>query len=227
MSDAEKPQGRPVRLLLVDDHQIIRDSLEAVLSGRPGMQVVGQSDNGLDSVAKAAALRPDVMVLDIDLPGLGGMDVFERVQGVVDPPPAVVILSMFGDPGFAMQAMKRGVRGYVHKGSGLREIVAAVEAVVGGGTYVCSRTASALALVEGAPVGSVARLTPREREVLGCLSRGLSAKQTAAALDISPATVHVFRSRIRDKYGARSQAELVRLGIRLGLVGIEAGEQGR
>ena len=219
--------ARPVRLLLVDDHQIIRDSLDAVLSGHPGFEVVGQSDNGLDAVAKAVALRPDVVILDIDLPGLGGMDVYQRLQAQLDPAPAVVVLSMFGDPGFAMDAMKRGVRAYVHKGSGLREIVAAVEAVVGGGTYVCSRTASALAVIEGAPVGSVARLTPREREVLGCLARGLSAKQTAAALDISPATVHVFRSRIRDKYGARSQAELVRLGIRLGLVGIEPGERSR
>lgn len=224
MNEQTDRPGPPVRVLLVDDHQIIRDSLDAVLAGRPDLEVVGQSDNGLDAVAKAVALRPDLVILDIDLPGLGGMEVFDRLAVLLDPPPAVVVLSMIGDPSFAMAAMKRGVRGYVYKGSGLREIVAAVEMVAGGGTYVCSRTASALAVLEGAPVGSVARLTPRERQVLGCLSRGLSAKQTAVALDISPATVHVFRSRIRDKYGARSQAELVRLGIRLGLAGIEAAD---
>lgn len=211
-----------IRVVLIDDHQIIRDSLDALLSQRPDFQVIGQADNGTDAVALCEESRPDLVIIDMDLPGMGGMEVIARVRSC-GATPAFVVLSMFGDAEFAAKALAHGASAYVHKGSGLREVMKAIDAATSGGTYLCPHIS---ALVEGVSSegnsAAESHLTDREREVLQCLSMGMNAKQTARKLVISPATVHVHRSRIREKLGVQSQAEMVRAGQRLGLSGIES-----
>lgn len=213
----------PYRVLLVDDHQIIRDSLDILLGGDPRFQVVGQADNGIDAVRQGQLLQPHLMVIDMDLPGLGGLEVMHQLRGLMDRPPAFIVLSMFGDPQLAAEALSQGALGYVHKSSGLREVQHALAAVAAGETYLCPKIRQAVGNVPTAPAETPApRLTARERDVLRCIAMGLNAKETARKLDISPATVHVFRANLRGKLGARSQADLVRAGIRLGLSGIQA-----
>jgi two-component system, NarL family, nitrate/nitrite response regulator NarL len=216
------PDRATVRVLLVDDHQIIRDSIEVLLLQHPAFSVVGHADNGLDAIAMCRQMPVDVVVLDMDLPGVGGLEVISQVSASLREPPAFVILSMFGDPSLAQQAVDAGALGYVHKSSGLQEVLKAIESVAAGTPYLCARMKAAVSVDRsGTPDAADRRLTAREREVLACIAMGMNAKETARRLDISPATVHVFRGRIRVKLGARSQAEMVRAGIRLGLSGIE------
>jgi DNA-binding NarL/FixJ family response regulator len=210
----------PYRVLLVDDHQIIRDSLDVLLGGDPRFEVVGQADNGIDAVRQGQQLQPHLMVIDMDLPGLGGLEVMHQLRGLMAHPPAFIVLSMFGDPQLAGEALSQGALGYVHKSSGLREVQQALAAVAAGETYLCPRIRQAVGSLPAAP--DEPRLTARERDVLRCIAMGLNAKETARKLDIAPATVHVFRANLRSKLGARSQADLVRAGIRLGLSGIQA-----
>ncbi len=220
--NASSPQATPARVLLVDDHQIIRDSVEVLLHQRPAFRVVGHADNGLDAITLCQQLAVDIVVLDMDLPGVGGLEVMHQVLAADQQPPAFVILSMFGDPSLVQQAVSAGALGYVHKSSGLQEVLKALESAVAGTPYLCARMAAAGAVEQARiPESGDRRLTAREREVLACIAMGMNAKETARRLDISPATVHVFRARIREKLGARSQAEMVRAGIRLGLSGIE------
>jgi len=210
-------------VLLVDDHQIIRDTLEAMLARMPGFSVVAQADNGLDAVSMCQQWQPDIVVLDMDLPGLGGLEVLHQVRALLIPAPRFVILSMFGDPQLAQKAMRHGALGYVHKSSGLSEIRAAIEAAAEGREHLCATIAPIMSAHPGAAEdGQDGVLTARERQVLQCVAVGMNAKQTARKLKISPSTVHVFRARIRTKLGISSQADMVRAGIRLGLAGIEA-----
>jgi DNA-binding NarL/FixJ family response regulator len=216
--------GKCWRVLLVDDHQIIRDSLEALLSLESGYEIAGQFDNGLDAVQGCTSLEPDIVVLDMDLPGMPGMDVIRSVSRASGPMPSFVILSMFGDPRIVNEALRLGAVGFVHKSSGLNEIRLALQAARDSKTHLCPRTLQSLeeskASVRNADEHE---LTPREREVLTCIAMGMSAKETARKLNISPATVHVFRARIREKLNVASQAEMVRVGIRLGLCSLDNG----
>lgn len=132
---------------------------------------------------------------------------------------------MFGDPQLAGEALSQGALGYVHKSSGLREVQHALTAVAIGEIYLCPKIRQAVGtLTPQATDQARPKLTARERDVLRCIAMGLNAKETARKLDIAPATVHVFRAQLRGKLGARSQADLVRAGIRLGLSGIQASQ---
>lgn len=218
-------EAAPIRVLLVDDHQIIRDGLSASLALH-GFEVVGESDNGLDALRKAQALHPELVILDVDLPGRNGLDVLADLLKMPGEPPKVLILSMFGDHQFADQVLSQGASGYVHKSAGLKEVITAAEAIAAGAEHVGGITQPGapnptVAIREEAAHVELPKLSRREREVLKLLAEGRSAKQTASDMDITPATVHVYRMRLREKLGVNSLAALMRLAIRLGLAGIE------
>ena len=208
--------------MLVDDHDIVRQGLNSLLRAEADFEVVGQADNGRDAVRLAGELVPDVVVMDIAMPDLNGIDATRRILAATTGV-KVVALSMHRERAFISEVLKAGASGYVQKGCRFEELAAALRAVAAGHTYLSPAVTDVMMpdlLGEGGPgertVLSV--LTSREREVLQLLAEGYSAKQIASKLDVSLKTVYAHRHNTLRKLNAGGTAELVRLAISEGLV---------
>lgn len=208
-----------IRVLLADDHRMLRDALRSVLAQEPDIEVVGEAGSGLQTVSACRQTAPDLVVLDIGLPDLNGIEVASRLQGLPRPP-RVVALSAHADKRFVAEMLRAGAAAYVTKSSAGTELVRAIRAVFAGGNYFCPEVASALASeVRGAQDGpSKARLGPREREVLRLIAEGVRSAEIAGRLHISVATVEVHRRNISRKLDLRTVAELTRYAVREGLL---------
>lgn len=208
-----------LRVLLVDDHRLLRDALHTVLSAEPDIEVVGVAGSGAEGLALCRTLCPAVVVLDIGLPDLNGIEVAARLQALA-PAPRVVALSAHADKRFVTEMLRAGAAAYVTKSAAGTELVQAIRAVAGGGNYLCPEVAGALVSEVRAGGGGPqpARLGRREREVLRLIAEGARSAQIATELHISPATVEVHRRNITRKLELRSVAELTRYAVREGIV---------
>lgn len=209
--------NRP-RVLLAEDHRIVAEGLKSLLAA--DFDLAGVVEDGRALVEAARALRPDVIVADISMPSLNGIDALEtlRKDGVEIP---VIFLTMHRDVAYARRALEAGAAGYVLKHSAAMELLQALKAALEGGTFVSPALAGKVleAMKEG-PAGAVdpiARLTPRQREILQLLAEGLSAKEIAAKVDISPRTVEFHKYQMMEALGAKSSAELIRIAVRHGI----------
>ena len=207
----------PCRVMLADDHAIVRDGLKALLE-REGYQVVGEASDGHEAVKKAEALRPDVVVLDISMPLLNGIDATREIQRV-NPRTRVVLLTMHNDDHFVVQSLRAGVSGYVLKTKAADELVRAIEEVSKGGMYlspgVSQRLAQAYLSQTAVPSDP---LSVRERQVLQLVAEGKTTKEIANLLGISAKTAESHRTNIMDKLDIHDTAGLVRYAIRQGIV---------
>ena len=202
-------------LVVADDHRIVREGLRAVLAAEPDFRLVGEAGDGLEALRLVERLRPDVLVLDLRLPGLGGVEVARRVARRC-PRTAVVVLSMHCDPSYVAEALRAGARAYVPKDAGVEELVRAVRAAAAGEEYLSPalpREAIAELRRQDAP-DPYAALTPREREVLQLTAEGCSCNEVARRLFISPRTVETHRANVMRKLGVRNQKELIRYAVR-------------
>lgn len=201
----------PVRLLLVDDHALVREGLRARLEALPRLRVVGEADSGERGLALAVSLRPQLALVDVGLRDMTGIRLAtllsERAPGV-----AVLMLSMYDQDEYVVSAARAGARGYVLKDASVHELIAAIDAVVAGGSYYSAGVAKAL--LQARPAAD--ELTPREREILLMLAHGRSNKAVARALDISTRTVETHRLRLRRKLGIDSQSEMLKLAVARG-----------
>lgn len=207
-----------IRVLLVDDHAVLRDSLAAFLALYPDIEVVGQAADGVEALAQIAALRPDIVLLDLNMPGLSGLEVLRRVQrerlGC-----RVIVLTQHETPQYILPALQAGARGYLLKKAGGAEVVNAVRAVARGESVL--HPAITQFVIETAVQGAGdlqeaetrAGLTDREREVLRLIGEGLTNAQIAAALQISPKTVDKHRSRLIEKLNLPNRAALIRYAL--------------
>ena len=213
---------RPLRLLLADDHTLVRAGLRALLDGIDGVTVVAEADNGEQAVALAAEQRPDIALLDITMPGMNGLAAAERILRE-QPGVRVLILSMHAGEEYVSQALKLGVSGYLLKDAATLELQAALEAVSAGATYLSPRLTSQLLQSRGLqrPEQPGPALTARQVEVLRLLALGRSVKEIAFELNISAKTVETHRAQIMERLGLRDLASLVRYAIRNGLIGAE------
>lgn len=213
---------RPLRLLLADDHTLVRAGLRALLDGIDGVTVVAEADNGEQAVALAAEQRPDIALLDITMPGMNGLAAAERILRE-QPGVRVLILSMHAGEEYVSQALKLGVSGYLLKDAATLELQAALEAVSAGATYLSPRLTSQLLQSRGLqrPEQPGPALTARQAEVLRLLVLGRSVKEIAFELNISAKTVETHRAQIMERLGLRDLASLVRYAIRNGLIGAE------
>lgn len=210
-----------MRILLADDHAIVRDGLKAVLSSQPDFQVEAMEDDGERALEAIRRLKPDVAVLDIRMPGLTGIEVARKLNDE-DAHTSVVMLSMHKEESFIKAAMEAGVGGYVVKDDAARELVDAIRAVARGDVYLSPRIAGSIVqALRGGPPQKVPHLTPRERDVVRLLSEGLTSKEIASRLDLSPKTVDGHRAAIMDKLGIRSVAGIVKYAIRNHLTGLD------
>lgn len=213
---------KPLRLLLADDHTLVRSGLRALLDGMDGVTVVAEADNGEQAVAQAQALAPDVALLDITMPGLNGLQAAERILAQ-SPPPRVVILSMHAAEEYVNRALALGVSGYLLKDAATLELQAALEAVSAGQTYLSPRITSQLLESRLKTGEGAARpgLTARQLEVLRLLALGKSVKEIAYDLQLSAKTVETYRAQIMERLDLHDLASLVRYAIRTGLISAE------
>ncbi len=207
-------------IVLVEDHQIVLEGLRALLEAEPGLTIVGQTNNGSEAVQLAERLRPDVMIVDLMLPGLNGLEVTRLVRQR-SPQSRIIILSMYDHESFVVEALKSGAAGYVLKRDGVAHLVQAVHEVGAGRRYLSpslsERALEAYILyveqVKNSSQKPVETLTPREREVLYLAAQGYTNAEIAAHLVISPRTVEVHRANMMRKLGLRTQADLIRFAI--------------
>lgn len=198
----------PIRLLLVDDHPLVRDGLRARLEAVPGFEVVGEAGNAAEAEARMAELAPELVLMDVGMKDVNGIELTTRLLAGA-PGLHVLMLSMYDNPEYVQRALQAGARGYVLKDSPASEIIAAIEAVAGGGTFLSPAVTKRL-FRNQAPRPL---LSLREGEILSALARGLSSKQIAREMDVSVRTVETHRQSIKRKLGLEGQAELIKYAV--------------
>ncbi|MEM6291111.1 MAG: response regulator transcription factor [Myxococcota bacterium] len=213
----------PIRVVLVEDHQIVREGLKALLEGRDDVTVVAEADNGKQGVALVEEHRPDVAVMDLNMPELDGVEATKAIRQQV-PETKVLILSMYSTGEHVRPAIRAGAGGYLLKGSGLSDLVAAIKAVAAGNAFFSPQVAK-IVLDDSRNQGSGPRagsdLTPRERQVLKLVAEGKSSPEIAKHLGLSVKTIEGHRGRLMSKLETKNVAGMVRHAIRLGLVSAE------
>ncbi|HEV3256914.1 MAG TPA: response regulator transcription factor [Gemmataceae bacterium] len=209
-------------VMLVDDHPIVRQGLRALFEAEPGFAVVGETGDGLQAVKQVERLDPDVLVLDLMMPGVNGLEVARQVIQRC-PRTRVMILSMYADEAYVLEALRKGAAAYVLKGSTAADLVVAAREVAAGRQYL-SPPLSQHAIeayrsrAQSAPLDSYETLTTREREVLQMAVEGSTSAEIAARLSISPRTVETHRANLMHKLGLHTQTELIRYAMRRGII---------
>jgi len=208
-------------VFVADDHSIVREGLRRLIEAEPDLKVCGEAADGREVLDEVARVRPDIIVLDITMPKLGGLETLERLRSN-DSGVKVILLSGHSDPPFIQSAISLGADGYVLKNAGAGEIVAAIRGVAQGGSYFSPEVAREIVEQLRAPKTDkedpFSLLSGREREVLHLIADGLSAKEVAVELEISTKTVEAHRSSLMRKLGVRKATELVRYALRHGLI---------
>ncbi len=214
---------KKLRILLADDHIVMRTGLRALLERQPNLEVVGECENGRETVKLAASLRPDVVVMDVGMPILNGIEATKMIVSK-HPTTAVVILSMHADESYVMRALKAGARGYLLKDSAADDLISAIQAVSQNKSFFAPKVSRILAedyvrvLKQKGAVDSYDLLTDREREILQLLAEGKANKEVATSLNISPYTVETHRGHILQKLNLHNSAELVLYAVRKGII---------
>ena len=213
---------QPIRILLADDHALVRAGLRALLEKMSGVAVVAEAGDGLEALRLIGETSPDLALLDISMPALNGLDVAMRVREK-HPATRVIMISFRADDDYVRRALAAGAAGYLLKDSGPAELELAVRAVAGGETWLSPAVASRLVKEfvgreRRAVDGPFEVLTSRQREVLQMIAEGLSSKEIAGRLDVSVKTVETHRNELMDRLGIRGVAGLVRYAVRAGLV---------
>lgn len=221
----------PIRILLADDHAVLRAGLRALLSAQADMDVVGEAGDGLEALEQAERLRPDVVLADVGMPGLSGLELTRRMKETL-PQARVLILTVHEDQSFLHRALRAGAAGYLVKRAAEEDLLAGIRAVARGEAFLLPSMTRGL--IEdfvrrssrgrgrkadaGAPPSQYDGLTPREVQVLRLIAQGYSNVQVGEALVISVKTVETHRARIVEKLGLHSRVELVRYAMSKGLL---------
>jgi two-component system NarL family response regulator len=207
-----------IRLMLVDDHAIVRESLRTVLERESDIEVVGEAGDGVAALEKVRELSPDLLLTDITMPGLDGIELVRRVASEC-PEVKVLALSTHLDRRFVVQMLEAGALGYVNKAAGRDELLQGIRAVAAGNRYLCQECAAMLVKAP-ADNGTQAKLGRREIEVLKMIARGETSSAIAESLYIAPGTVEVHRRNIMRKLDLHKIAELTQYAIREGLISL-------
>ncbi|MBK7949475.1 MAG: response regulator transcription factor [Deltaproteobacteria bacterium] len=210
-----------ISIVIADDHGIVREGLRRLLETEPDFKVAGEAADGREVLERVESLAPDVVVLDITMPRLGGLETLERLRAE-HPKTKVILLSVHGDPAFIQSAIALGADGYILKNGRVAEIVTAIRETIQGGSYFSPAVAREIVerLRSPRPDGDdpFTLLSGREREILHLIAEGLSAKEVAVQLDVSTKTVEAHRTSLMRKLGVRKATELVRYALRHGLI---------
>jgi two-component system response regulator NreC len=217
----------PIRILIADDHAVMRAGLRLLLNGQEDMQVVDEAGDGWQTVGKAVALKPDIVLLDITMPGLSGLEAARQIRQRA-PEVKLLVLTMHDDEAYLRQFLQIGAAGYIVKKAADTELVAAIRAVNRGESFIHPSLTRVLIdgyLQQPQPVRakeSAEELTPRETEVLRLVAQGYTSQQIAESLSISVTTVETHRAHIMEKLGLRGRAQLFRYAVSRGLLDPDA-----
>lgn len=204
-----------LRVYVADDHPVVRSGLRGLIAAEPDMEVVGEAYDGETAVREAATLRPDVVVMDVSMPGVGGAEATERIRAG-SPGVRVVALTAHEDRGYLTRLLAAGATGYVLKRAAAADLVRAIRAVAAGDTYLDPAVAGQVVAGLAGVGGSGAELSEREEEVLRRLAEGQAVKQVAAALDVGVRTVETYKARGMEKLGLTTRVDLIRYAVQRG-----------
>jgi len=212
-----------IRILLADDHAVVRQGFKMILSAQPDMEIVGEAGNGREAVALAEELKPDVVVMDVAMPNLNGIEASRQITAH-EAGARIVMLSMHSDEGYVLRALKAGAQAYLLKDSAEADLVAAIRAVVEGTSFFSPAVSKLLLedyvrkLRRSGAEDSYDLLTPREREILQLVAEGKSSKEAANLLNLSVYTVDTHRANIMEKLGLKGMPELILYAVRKGII---------
>lgn len=217
-----------LRIMVADDHEVVRRGLRALLEGQPGWQVCGEASDGRDVITKAAELNPDIIVLDISMPNLNGLEATRQLIKT-DAKAKVLVLTLHDSEQMIRDVLNAGAKGFLLKSDAARDLVTAVEALRQNKTYFTSRVSSMVldgflngrpAMGDGKPVSA---LTPREREIVQLVAEGKSTKEVASMLNLSVKTAETHRSNIMRKLAIHSVSDLVLYAVRNNIIHVAPG----
>lgn len=209
------------KIFIADDHKILRDGVCALIKKYSSMEVVGQSGDGITAIEQICKIQPDIIILDINLPGMDGIEVTKEL--IKDNPRHKIIsLSAHSEKNIVEQILKAGAVGFVHKESAFDELITAIETVIRGKTYLCCKVRNVLInnYIDGlrnARTDEATNLNEKEFEIVRHISLGKSSKEIALEMEISPKTVDAYRREIMKKLGLNSVADLIKFAIREGI----------
>jgi DNA-binding NarL/FixJ family response regulator len=214
-----------IKVLIADDHQVVIEGYKALLAGEAEVQVVGEAKDGLEVLPAIERCKPDVLVLDLMMPGMSGLEVLRQLK-VRAPHIKTVVVSMHGTTAYVSEALRNGASGYVLKEAPIREVALAVRAVAAGGRYLSAPISEAdleqyQLTTRPAALDPYETLSQREREVFKLAAEGLTSAEIGERLSIGKRTVETHRANLSRKLGLKSHADLVRLAVRRGLVAPE------
>jgi DNA-binding NarL/FixJ family response regulator len=207
---------------MADDHPLVRQGLKAVLATEPDFQIVGETGDGLEAAQLTERLKPDILVVDLMMPGLSGLEVVRQVSQR-SPGTRVIVLSMHSNEGYVLEALRNGASGYVLKDASAVDLVQAIRQVAAGRRFLSEQLSQRaieayVQRSEAATLDSYESLTHREREVLHLTAEGCTSSEIAARLSISPRTAETHRTHLMRKLELRSQTDLIRYALRRGII---------
>lgn len=217
--------NKEIQILLADDHALVRIGLRALLETEPQFRVIDEVDNGRDVLEKVLGLKPDVVILDLMMPNLNGLEVTRQISRSTERT-KIVILSMHDDEGFVLEALRNGASGYVLKDSNSNYLIQAIKAVMNGGRYLSPILADRAIKAYQSQARSESSdlydsLTAREREVLQLTAEGRTRAEIAAKLGVNARTVETHRANLMNKLNLKTKTELVRFAIKRGLIMVD------
>jgi DNA-binding NarL/FixJ family response regulator len=208
-----------LRVILVDDHGVVREGIKRLLEGQPDITLVGEAADGIEAIEQATALQPDIVMLDVSLPRLGGVATAQQLR-VTCPRCRILALTVHEDEGYVRELLRAGAAGYLLKRAPTEELVRAIRIVGDGGVYIDPRIPQTLVhSLIAAPVGKAAMtidLSEREQEVLRLIALGYANKEIAAQLDLSVKTIETYKARAMEKFGLKSRVDIVALATERG-----------
>ncbi len=207
-----KESRKKIRVLLADDHMVVRMGIESLLSFANGIEVIGEADNGLDAVKIAHELKPDVVLMDLQMPELNGVEATARIHAD-DPGAKILILTSFGTSAELKRAMDAGAAGALVKSSSRTEIIDAIRGVMAGKVVMSDEIRHTIENISAMP-----EMSPRQTEILNLVAKGFSNKEIAEIIGISPETVKEHVAKILHSIGASSRAEAATIAVNLGLI---------
>ena len=210
-----------IRVVIADDHHIVRRGLRALLERQHGIKVIGEATDGQEALAAVERLRPHVLVLDLMMPGANGLEVARQLADKASPT-RIVILTMYGHEDYLVEALRANVAGYVLKGADSADLVKAIRAAAAGRRYLSAPLEMPVRADTGAPgpgIDAYTRLTAREREVLRLLAEGARNPDVSARLGIRPRTAETHRTNLMRKLNLHSQSDLIRYAMQRGIIG--------